>query len=293
MNTSPNPHKESSSTPTLATSFLIFSVLGLTLLTLASWTHIIFGSQNDHGMLVKHIDWSGTFEFLQKLVGVGRNESPAYLRLDRWVETAPLAYETLAMSVLATIIAAGCALISTIPAARTMAWGDTALSNSLLWRMMFFVNRGFFILTRGIPELVWAALLIFFLNPGAVVGALALAIHNYGILGKLSAEVIEDTNQRPIKALRGTGASGIQILTYGILPQVLPQFLLYALYRWEVIIRTTIIVGFVGAGGLGRDFRLHMSWFQYTDVVLILLWYLLLVLAVDLISAWLRNIYFE
>jgi phosphonate transport system permease protein len=74
------------------------------------------------------------------------------------------------------------------------------------------------------------------------------------------------------------------------LPQVLPQFLTYTLYRWEVVIRTTVVVGFVSAGGLGREFRLHMSWFQYTDVALLLIWYLLLVLAVDLISAWMRRV---
>ena len=80
------------------------------------------------------------------------------------------------------------------------------------------------------------------------------------------------------------------MLAYGIIPQVLPQFITYMLYRWEVVIRTTIVVGFVGAGGLGREFRLDMSFFRYTDVVLLLVWYVLLVVAVDLVSMYLRRL---
>ena len=80
------------------------------------------------------------------------------------------------------------------------------------------------------------------------------------------------------------------MLAYGIMPQVFPQFITYLLYRWEVVIRTTIVVGFVSAGGLGRDFRLSMSFFHYTEITLLLLWYLILVIGVDLLSAWLRRI---
>ena len=69
----------------------------------------------------------------------------------------------------------------------------------------------------------------------------------------------------------------------------MPQFLTYLLYRWEVVIRTTVVVGFVSAGGLGREFRLNLSFFQYTDVALIILWYLILVVAEDLLSALLRR----
>ena len=84
--------------------------------------------------------------------------------------------------------------------------------------------------------------------------------------------------------------AGLETATFGVLPQVLPQFIMYTCYRWEVIICTTIVVGFVSASGLGREFRLHMSWFHYTDVVLILCWYLLLVVAVDVTAGWLRRL---
>jgi len=74
------------------------------------------------------------------------------------------------------------------------------------------------------------------------------------------------------------------------MPQAMPHFITYLLYRWEVVIRTTVVVGFVSAGGLGREFILRLNWFHYTDVTLILIWYLLMVIGVDVLSSWLRKI---
>ena len=102
--------------------------------------------------------------------------------------------------------------------------------------------------------------------------------------------MVENLDPGPARALRAAGASNLQMFVYGIFPQALPQFLTYLLYRWEVVIRTTVVVGFVSAGGLGREFRLSLSYFHYTDVALIITWYLILVVAVDLLSAWLRQL---
>ena len=79
-----------------------------------------------------------------------------------------------------------------------------------------------------------------------------LAIHNFGILGRLCSEVVENMDQRSIRSLRSSGASSGQIILYGVFPDVLPQLLTYILYRWEVVIRTTVVVGFIAAEGLGR-----------------------------------------
>lgn len=127
-------------------------------------------------------------------------------------------------------------------------------------------------------------------------GALALGLHDFGVLAKLCAEVVEGLDRRPLRSLRSiraAGASRAQALLYGVLPSALPAFLTFLLYRWEVIIRTTIVVGFVGfvgATGLGREFRLRMSYFRYTDVALLLPVYVGLVLAVDAIGVGLRRL---
>ena len=150
--------------------------------------------------------------------------------------------------------------------------------------------RAFFVITRGIPELLWALIIVFVFSPGVLAGAIALGIHNAGVLGKLGSEVVEGLDARPLKALRSSGAGRLQILAYGVLPQALPKFMTFLFYRWEVIIRTTIVVGFVAAGGLGLEFRIAMSQFKYSDVTLILMWYLIIVLAVDMAAAYLRRL---
>jgi phosphonate transport system permease protein len=200
-----------------------------------------------------------------------------------------LAYETLAMSVLAISIATLGMLLTVMFGTRSFVNEEAALSGHTLRLTIYSLVRTVWISTRAVPELIWALLVVFFIQQGLLAGALALGIHNFGILGRLCSEVVEDLDPRQIRALRGAGSGRGQVLFYGVLPQVLPQFLTYILYRWEVVIRTTIVVGFVAAGGLGREFRLAMSFFHWTDITLILVTYFLLVLVVDVISSILRR----
>lgn len=284
-----------------ASGFLRASLGVTAVLVAASWWFILAGG-GQAGAMAGGDSFDQALRFLRGFVGlaedgtIARTRSgealvPAYLQWDRWVVMAGLAIETLAMSVLAIALAGVGMLCTVLPAARTAATG-VLLLGSPTWagRVTYWLVRAMYILTRGIPELVWAMLLLFVFAPGILPGALALGIHNLGIVGKLCAEVVEDLNPRPIQALRTSGASSAQVVLYGVLPQVLPQFLTYVVYRWEVIIRTTIVVGFVSAGGLGREFRLAMSYFHYTDIALILMVYVLLVIAVDLIGAGLRRL---
>ena len=92
--------------------------------------------------------------------------------------------------------------------------------------------------------------------------------------GRLGSDVIDDLDAGPQESLRSSGASDLQILAYGVLPQVLPQFVTFLLYRWEVIIRASAVVGFVTAAGLGYQLRLGLSFFRYTDVALLLAIYI-------------------
>ena len=266
------------------------SLVAVLVLASASWGYILAGGDSGFGDLFRAETWRGAASFIGELAGIGAEGRPAFLQLDKWLEAGKLAYRTLAMSVLAICFAGAGVLLTFLPAARNVAAGELAASRSPLWKVLYFVVRGMYILTRGIPELIMAMVIVFFLSPGILVGAVALGLHNYGILGKLSAEVVENLDPRPARALRRSGAGTFQMLAYAILPQALPQFLTYLLYRWEVVIRTTIVVGLVSAGGLGREFRLDMSFFHYTEVALLLIWYLVLVVLVDLVSMYMRRL---
>jgi phosphonate transport system permease protein len=151
------------------------------------------------------------------------------------------------------------------------------------------LTRGALLLMRAIPPPVWALLFLFVLSPGVLPGALALAAYNLGVLGRLLAEVVENLDDRPVQALRDTGASSAHVFLYGTVPQAASRFAAYGMYRWEVVMRDTVVVGVVGAGGLGVLLKEQLVRFDYSAVFTTLAVLIALTLAVDLVSALVRR----
>jgi ABC-type phosphate/phosphonate transport system permease subunit len=264
-------------------SIVTASIFALFLITAGSWLSIFTMENANLANLFSEQNFTHASKFFKGLFGVGE-ENPAFFSKESWGHAFNLTIETLVMSVMATGFATIAALLTVVPAARNVADGSITLAKRWHGWISFGIIRGGYIFSRAVPELVWAMIIIFIFKPGILPGAIALALHNFGILGKLCAEVIEDLDSRSVRNLASCGASRVQILLYGVLPAALPRFLTYILYRWEVIMRTTIVVGFVGAGGLGQQFKLSMSFFHYTDITLLLMFYLILVFAADFIS---------
>ncbi len=209
-----------------------------------------------------------------------------------------LCSQTLAMSILA-IAFAGCGgIIFSFLAANNLLLAGGILAagrnHNRWWGIGILVLSRFFLLfTRAIPAPIWALIFLFVLFPGILPGAIALGVHNLGILGRLMAEVTENLDDRPSKSLTALGASGAQVFLYGVLPATMPKFIAYILYRWETCIRATVIVGLVGAGGLGRVLTEQISSFDYPSVVATLLCFICLTFAVDMVSAALRRSLFS
>lgn len=269
---------------------LRISAIAAIVLVAASWLTVLNGDRiQQHGFFSAET-LERSLGFARDLLGIGSAGTPAFAQWEEWRKAAALAYDTLAMSVLGIGFAAIVAFATFMFGARNVMVGELAPYGSWVWRVVFVLVRGLYIAVRGIPELVWAMVIIFVLSPGLLPGAVALGLHNSGILGKLASEVVEGLDPRPIRAMRSTGAGHMQVMLYAVLPQALPRFMTYLLYRWEVIIRTTIVVGFVAAGGLGLRFRLDMNQFHYTAIALLLVWYLVLVVGVDLLAAGLRRL---
>ena len=260
-----------------------FSFYAFLLLIGASWYFVIGVEKASLTELFSNENMEYASKFFKGLLGVGEEEI-AFLNQESWSDAFTLSIETLQMSIMAIGFSTIVMFLTVIPAARNVADGSMTLSKKWYRWFVFGLIRISYIFSRAIPELVWAMIVIFIFKPGILPGAIALALHNFGILGKLCAEVIEDTDSRPIRNLASSGANPAQILMYGVFPTVLPKFLTYILYRWEVIMRTTIVVGFVGAGGLGQQFKLSMSFFHYTEITLLLICYLILVFIADYIS---------
>lgn len=269
-------------------SIIKVSVYLAFLLVLSSWIFIFTIEDANLFTLFSDENLQYTEKFLHGLAGM-EEENPAFLSKESWGNALKLSLETLQMSIMAICFSTIIMVFTVIPAARNIANGTLTLEKKWYGMIAYSLMRGCYIFSRSVPELIWAMIIIFIFKPGILPGAIALALHNFGILGKLCAEVIEDVDIRSIRSLASSGASKAQMFIYGVIPTVLPQFITYILYRWEVIIRTTIVVGFVGAGGLGQAFKLSMSFFHYSDITLFLLCYVFLVVLADSISEGIRR----
>lgn len=144
---------------------------------------------------------------------------------------------------------------------------------------------------RAVPEIVIALVLIYLLGGGPVPAMIAIALHTVGALGKLFSEVNENASLKPIEGLESVGAGWIQRMWLGVIPQVAPNYLSYALLRFEINIRASAILGFVGAGGIGYDLRNTMSWGQgkFDEAAAIFLLLFFTIVVVDQTSSFLRN----
>lgn len=255
----------------------------------AAWWFVLAEAQGQRGPLSAQT-WTRAWEFLGQLLGVGNETTPAYLRAGPWRRVVALAGETVVMSVLGAGLAGIGALLTVAFSARTLTRGHLGSYGRGAGWAVFLVARGSHTLARAVPDLVWGLLIVLVLRPGVLAGALALAIHNYGVLGRLGADVVEDVDPQPVHNLQASGAGTLQTLLYGIVPQVLPQFLTFLLYRWEVIIRATAVVGLVTSAGLGYQLLLDFGSRSFTDLALVMVAYVLLVWAVDLASTGLRRL---
>jgi phosphonate transport system permease protein len=164
-----------------------------------------------------------------------------------------------------------------------------AASNIMESGAVRFATRRFFEFCRSVPELVFALIFIFAFQLGPVPGVLAIAIHTAGSLGKLFTEAVENVDRRPLESVSACGAGWFGAVRFGVLPQVLPSFASYGLLRFEVNVRGTSVIGFVGAGGIGQDLLEAIRTFQYSDVSAILVLIATTVFAIDLASEQIRH----
>ena len=188
----------------------------------------------------------------------------------------PALIETLNIAAVATLLGALAAMSLSLLATRGLARWPRAIP--LFRRSMDAL--------RAIPEIVIALILIFILGGGPVPAVIAIALHTGGALGKQFSEVAENADLKPVEGLASVGANWSQRMWLGVMPQVAPNWLSYALMRFEINVRASAILGFVGEGGIGHDLKLAMQWGQgrYDEVVAIFLLLFAAIVAIDRVS---------
>jgi len=143
--------------------------------------------------------------------------------------------------------------------------------------------------SRSINSLIWALLLVLILGPGVLAGILSIAFRSIGFIGKLLYEAIEEIDATQVEAIQATGASGPQVLLYGIMPQILPAFAGITVYRWDINIRESTVLGLVGAGGIGLELSASVNVLAWNQVTVIFLAILASVVLSEWVSAKVRH----
>ncbi|MDQ0339868.1 phosphonate transport system permease protein [Caldalkalibacillus uzonensis] len=186
---------------------------------------------------------------------------------------------TLQMAFLGTFLALFIVLpLSFLAAANTS-------PNSLLYQL----TRGIFSFLRSIPDIVIGLILVMAIGPGPFPAVMAILLHNIGVLGKLIAELVEASDKGPQEAVRSVGLGRAMVALYGILPQIIPNVLSHYFYRFEVAIRSSVILGFLGGGGIGQLLFNSFRTFQYADVTTYVIFVMLLVILVDMVGGLIRQ----
>lgn len=192
---------------------------------------------------------------------------------------AGLLLETVLIAFMATVLGVVGGFLLSFPAARNL-----APNGWVLW-----LSRRYLEVARTVPELVFALIFVFCFGVGPLAGVLAIGLHTAGALGKLYSEANENIDMRPLDGVKAAGGSWFDQIRYGAVPQVLPNVLSYTLLRFEINVRASSIIGYVGAGGLGQEFRTAMSYQEYTDLSALFVIILVTVVVIDRASEALRH----
>jgi phosphonate ABC transporter permease subunit PhnE len=187
--------------------------------------------------------------------------------------------ETLHTATLGTIAAVAAASLVSLMVARNIT--HSIVLNS--------IGRFILVATRSVHAMVWALLFVAVFGPGALAGTAAIAVHSIGFTGKFLSEAIEEARPGPIEALTAAGASPLAILIKGYWPQVKPAFLAIAVFRWDINVRESAVLGLVGGGGLGMALDTAMSNLYWDQVGLVLLVIFLVVIVTEIVTAWIRS----
>ena len=229
--------------------------------------------------------WNGLprlHEFIEKILPLLRWESLGadlaewFLPVKLWLK---LLLETVLIAFLASVFGTCGAFVLSFPASRNLMRNKTIL----------FCSRRVLEIARTVPDLVYALIFVFCFGIGPLAGVLAIAVHTTGALGKLFSEVNENADMKPVEGLRAAGANWVQMVRYAVVPQVLPNHVSYTLLRFEINVRSSSIIGFVGAGGLGQEIRTAISFQYYTDISALFLLILLTVATIDLVCERIRH----
>jgi phosphonate transport system permease protein len=198
-------------------------------------------------------------------------------------------WRTVAMATAGIVLALGWAIPLALIAARPLSISALSGRIAVVPAVVRQAVRWLLTLLRSVPELIWALIFVRVVGLGPTSGVLAIALTYAGMLGKVYAEILESSDAQPTQNLLRNGSGRLQAFCYGLLPQSATELTSYTVYRWECAIRSSAVLGFVGAGGLGQQMDASMKMFNGSEVATMLLVFMALVWLADRVSSLLRK----
>lgn len=207
---------------------------------------------------------------------IGQLLNPNWAFLPRTID--PM-LETFKMAVIASAIGCTVALPVAFLASRV------TTPNAVVYAL----DRGVLSVVRAIPDILYALVFVAAVSVGALPGILALILFNIGVVAKLLSETIDGVDTGPIEAGRATGANRLQTVRWSVVPQVLPNYVAYSLYTFELNIRASTVIGIVGGGGIGNVLNAQLKFFNYGNVSVVIIELFIFVFLIEMISIWVRR----
>jgi len=198
------------------------------------------GAPGVHQIIARSIAPQGAWQFSETLT-----------------DAAPRMLQTVYLALVGTALSLVFALPLSFFGARNLMSGSAPL------KIIYGLTRGLFTVLRSVEVLIFAVIAVVAVGVGPFAGVIALAIHGIGAIGKLYSEAIESIEPGPIEAIRATGANELQVVVFGVVPQVVPQFIAFTLYRWDINVRMATVIGLVGGGGIGSQLMQYMGLLQW------------------------------
>ncbi|UCD12288.1 MAG: phosphonate ABC transporter, permease protein PhnE [Nitrospinaceae bacterium] len=239
-------------------------------------------------------DAEGRFEFRFEVPGTARGERQTVRAVLTWKtggfrvsETLGLTVDKMVETVFLALMATSLAILVAVPL--SFLGARNLMTRHAPGTVVYYAVRTVFNLMRSIEPLILAILFAVWVGIGPFAGTLALGLHSIAALGKLFSEQIESIDSGPVEAITATGARPLQVVLYAVLPQVIPQFLALTFYRWDINVRMSTIIGFVGGGGIGFLLQQWINLLQYRKAATALLAIAAVVITLDLLSARIRE----
>lgn len=229
-------------------------------------------------VMTQNTIWAFVTDAPRQAADIGSRMMPP--RLSYVPELLAPMWDTLTIATLGTIGG----VIMAVPVA-FLAARNTSPSTKILRPIALFI----IVASRSINSLIWALLLVAIIGPGILAGIVAIALRSIGFVGKLLYEAIEETDAKQIEAIQATGATQLQTLNYGIVPQIMPAFWGISVFRWDINIRESTILGLVGAGGIGLKLQASLNVLAWPQVTMILILILVTVVVSEWVSAKVRH----